>query len=234
MAVAKEKGKVYAVIGLGTFGRRVAEVLADRGGKVIAIDNDASLIDRVKDSVTQAVLLDTTDETSLANAPFDDVDVAVVAIGENVAASILTTALLKRIGVSYVFARSISDLHEQVLRQVGADEILNIEVDEGQRVAMRLISPEMLDRIPVSKSISVAELYAPHTFVGKSVSELDLRDRFNINIISITRTNIQVDEIGNPIRDEQIIFPSSKDILAESDVILVVGKDEDIDALREY
>ena len=106
--MAKEKQKVFAVIGLGTFGRRVAEVLADRGGEVIAIDNNPDLIDRVKDSVTQAVLLDATDETSLASAPFDDVDVAVVAIGDNVAASILATALLKRVGIPYILARSIS------------------------------------------------------------------------------------------------------------------------------
>ena len=230
----KEKDKVYAVIGLGAFGRRVAEVIADRGGKVIAIDNDPNLIDRVKDSVTQAVLLDATDETSLASAPFDDVDVAVVAIGVNVASSVLATALLKRIGVPYVLARSISDLHEQVLRQIGADEIVNIEIDEGQRVAMRLMSPEILDRIPVSKSISVAELYAPRSFVGKSIAELDLRNRFNLTVASITRTLLRVDEIGNPIRNEQIIFPKKDDVLQEADVLLVVGKNEDIDAMKEY
>jgi len=222
------------VIGLGAFGRRVAEVIADRGGKVIAIDNDPNLIDRVKDSVTQAVLLDATDETSLASAPFDDVDVAVVAIGVNVASSVLATALLKRIGVPYVLARSISDLHEQVLRQIGADEIVNIEIDEGQRVAMRLMSPEILDRIPVSKSISVAELYAPRSFVGKSIAELDLRNRFNLTVASITRTLLRVDEIGNPIRNEQIIFPKKDDVLQEADVLLVVGKNEDIDAMKEY
>lgn len=222
------------MIGLGAFGRRVAEVIADRGGKVIAIDNDPNLIDRVKDSVTQAVLLDATDETSLASAPFDDVDVAVVAIGVNVASSVLATALLKRIGVPYVLARSISDLHEQVLRQIGADEIVNIEIDEGQRVAMRLMSPEILDRIPVSKSISVAELYAPRSFVGKSIAELDLRNRFNLTVASITRTLLRVDEIGNPIRNEQIIFPKKDDVLQEADVLLVVGKNEDIDAMKEY
>jgi trk system potassium uptake protein TrkA len=230
----KEKHKVFAVIGLGTFGRRVAEVLADRGGEVIAIDNNPDLIDRVKDSVTQAVLLDATDETSLANAPFDDVDVAVVAIGDNVAASILATALLKRVGIPYILARSISDLHEQVLRQIGADEIVNIEIDEGQRIAMRLMSPEILDRIPVSESISVAELYVPRSFVGKSIGKLELRKRFNVTVISITRTNLSVDEMGNPVRNEQIIFPKSEDTLEESDVMLVVGKNDDIDAMKEF
>lgn len=230
----REKEKVFAIIGLGTFGRKVAEVLADRGGKVIAIDNDPELIDKAKDLVTQAVLLDATDESSLANAPFDDVDVAVVAIGDNIASSILTTALLKRVGIPYVLARSVSDLHEQVLRQIGADEIVNIEVDEGQRVATRLTSPEILDRIPVSQSISVAELYTPRTFIGKSIGKLDLRKRFNVNIISITRVEMGVDEIGNPVRNEHILFPRSEDVLEEADVLLLVGKNEDIDAMREY
>ena len=232
--MAKNKEKVFAVIGLGAFGRKVAEVLAERGAKVIAIDNSAELIDKVKDSVTQAVLLDATDETSLANAPFDDVDVAVVAIGDNIAASILTTALLKRIGIPYVLARSMTDLHEQVLRQIGADEIVNIEIEEGQRIAVRLISPEILDRIPVSETISVAELFAPKSFVGKSLSKLDLRKRFSVNLVSITRTNLSVDEVGNPVRNERIIFPSPEDVVDDADVLLVVGKNEDIDAMKEY
>ena len=158
----------------------------------------------------------------------------VVAIGDNVAASILATALLKRVGIPYILARSISDLHEQVLRQIGADEIVNIEIDEGQRIAMRLMSPEILDRIPVSESISVAELYVPRNFVGKSISKLELRKRFNVTVISITRTILSVDEMGNPVRNEQIIFPSSEDVLEESDVMLVVGKNDDIDAMKEF
>ncbi len=228
------KEKVFAVIGLGAFGRKVSEILIERGGKVIAIDNDADSIERIKDTATQAILLDTTDEESLSQVPFDDVDVAVVAIGDNVAASILTTTLLKKIGVPFVLSRSVSDLHEQVLRQVGADEIVNIEIDEGRRIAMKLVSPEILDRIPVSESISVAELYTPKSFLGKSLSKLDLRRRFRVNIVSITRIDMNVDEMGNPVKNERIIFPSPDDKLEETDIILVVGKNEDIDALKEY
>jgi trk system potassium uptake protein TrkA len=228
------KEKVFAVIGLGSFGRKVCEVLVDRGGKVIAIDNDPGLIDKVKDTVTQAVLLDATDEANIADAPFDDVDTAVVAIGDNIAASVLTTALLKRIGVGYVLARAVSDLHEQVLRQVGADEIVNIEIDEGQRVALRLISPEVLDRIPVSQSISVAEMYAPESFIGKSLAKLDLRKQFSITVIAITRIELSVDEVGNSVRNERVVFPTPQETLQDSDVLLLVGKNEDIDALKEY
>ncbi|MAG13669.1 MAG: potassium transporter TrkA [Spirochaetales bacterium] len=228
------KEKVFAVVGLGSFGRKVCEVIAEKGGKVIAIDNDPALIDRIKDTVTQAVLLDSTDEDSLSGAPLDDVDAAVVAIGDNVAASVLTTALLKRAGIRFILARAISELHEQVLRQIGADEIVNIEIDEGQRIGMRLMSPEILDRIPVSHAISVAELYTPKTFAGKSLLKLDLRRKFHVNIIALTRVNLSVDEMGNPLRNEQVIFPHAEDVLEGTDVLLVVGKNEDIDAMREY
>ncbi len=228
------KEKAFAVIGLGSFGRKVCEVITEQGGRVIAIDNDAGLIDRIKDSVTQAVLLDSTDVDSLTNAPFDDVDVAIVAIGDNIASSILTTALLKRIGVPYILARAISELHEQVLRQIGADEIVNIEIDQGNRIGRKLMSPEVLDRILVSESVSVAEVYPPKSFVGKSLSKLNLRERLSVNVIAITRTTLSIDETGNSVRNEQVLFPGGEDIIEENDVLLVVGKNEDIDALRDH
>lgn len=225
---------MFAVIGLGTFGRKVCEVITDRGGRVIAIDNDASLIDRIKDTVTQAILLDSTDVDSLTSAPFDDVDVAVVAIGDNIAASILTTALLKRVGVPYILARAISEIHEQVLKQIGADEIVNLEIDQGTRIGSKLMSPEVLDRILVSQSVSVAELYVPKSFVGKSLASLNLREKFNVNIVAITKVALTIDETGNSVRNEQVYFPGGNDTLEETDVLLVVGKNEDIDALKEY
>ena len=228
------KENVFAVVGLGNFGRKVCEVLIERGSKVIAIDHDPALVERIKNIATQAVLLDATDEESLVSAPFEDVSMAVVAIGNDIASSILTTALLKRIGVPFILARAISDLHEQVLKQVGADEIVNIEIDEGIRVATKLVSPQVLDRIPVSQHISLAELNVSKSFAGKSLESLDLRKRFNINIVGITRIDLSIDEMGNPVRNEQIYFPSASDVLQEQDVLLVIGRNEDLDAVKEY
>ena len=228
------KEKVFAVIGLGTFGRKVCEVLAEKGGKVIAIDVKGDLIERVKDSVTQAILLDSTDEGALGRVPFEDVAVAIVAIGDNIESSILTTALLKRIGIPYIVARAVSDIHQQVLKQVGADEIVNIEIEEGQRVAQKIISPEVLDRIPITESISIAELYVPKNFVGESLAKLDLRNKLRVNIVSIRRIVLSVDEEGNPVKNEDVIFPEAGEILKESDLLLLVGKNEDIDAFKEF
>ncbi len=226
--------KVFAVVGLGTFGRELCATLMEKGGKVIAIDNQAKLIDRVRDEVTQAMLLDSTDEEAISQAPLGDVDIAIVAIGDNFEASILTTAQLKRIGVPRIVARAISDIHQQVLRQVGADEIVNIEIDEGRRIGQRLISPEVLDTVPISEQISMAEIYAPRSFLGKTLREVDLRSTLRLNIVSIRRDEISVDGEGNPSRHERLIFPGAADVLEESDVLIVVGSNEDLDVLRGY
>ncbi|MBN2050575.1 MAG: TrkA family potassium uptake protein [Spirochaetales bacterium] len=226
--------KVFAVIGLGTFGRRVCEVLAEKGGKVLAIDVKPDLVEKVKNIVTQAVLLDSTDEEALSLVPFEDVAVAVVAMGDNIEASIITTALLKRIGIPYIVARAVSDIHQQVLRQIGADEVINIEIDQGQRLAQRLISPEVLDRIPITESISLAELYVPKPFIGDTLEKLDLRKKMRVNIVSIRRVALSVDEEGNPVKNETIVFPEAGEVLLESDLLFVVGKNEDIDNFKDY
>lgn len=228
------KEKVFAVIGLGNFGRKVCEVLAEKGGKVLAIDVDPDLIEGVKNQVTQAILLDSTDENALGQVPFEDVEVAVVAFGDNIESSIITTALLKKVGIPYIVARAGSDIHQQVLKQVGADEVINIEIEEGRRLAQKLIAPEVLDRISITESISVAELYVPKSFVGQSLDKLDLRKKLRVNIISIRRIVLSVDEEGNPVKNEEVVFPEAAEVLKESDLLLVVGKNEDIDGFKQY
>ncbi len=228
------KERVFVVIGLGIFGRQVALELSAKGGKVIAVDNQAKHVEAVKDGVTQAVLVDSTNEEGLASLGLDEVDVAIVAIGDAIESGILTTAILKRSGVPYIIARAVSDIHAQVLRQVGADEVINLEVDEGRRIAQRLIAPHVLDRIPISSSISFAEVYVPRSFINSTLIRLDLRKRFSINVVAIKRNKLSVDEVGNPVKDEEVIFPESDTMLLDQDVLLVVGKNEDIEAMKEY
>jgi len=231
--MAKDKDKIFAVIGLGVFGLKVCEVMAERGGRVIAIDKDPALIEKVKDIATQSILLDSTDETAMNQIPFADISVAIVAIGEHIEASILTTAILKRQGIPYIVARAVTEIHHQVLRQVGADEVVNIEIEEGQRIAQRLISPEVLDRISVTENISVAEVYVPKDFLGKTLAKLNIRNKMHVNIVAILRTNLSIDEEGNPVKTDNAVFPDAAEILQESDIMLIVGKNEDLDAFRK-
>ncbi len=228
------KETLFAVIGLGTFGNQVCQAIMEKGGRVLAIDNRSEIIERIKDTVTQAVLVDATDENALASLPFEEVDIAVVAMGENTEASILITAILKKIGISYILARSSSEIHTQVLKQIGADEVINIEISEGKRIAQKLLAPEILDRIPISESITVAELFVSKSFTEKELSRLNLRKKFNINIIAVKRSKIAIDELGNPVNSEELIFPDANTKLKEHDILLVVGKNEDIDIFKEY
>ena len=123
------KGKIFAVIGLGSFGFEICREISGKGGKVIAIDNDPKKIDKIKDLVMQAILIDSRDEESLAKASLENIDVAVVAIGENLESSIITTALLKKLNIPQIISRASSDFHALVLKQIGATEIINLEID---------------------------------------------------------------------------------------------------------
>jgi len=227
------KESAFVVIGLGTFGRQLCETFVEKRVPVIAVDSQPELIERVKDSVTQAIRLDASDEDSLNQISFDNVRTAIVAIGDNIEASILTTALLKRIGIPHILSRSVSDIHAQVLKQVGADEVVNLEIDEGRSIAARLAAPEILHNTPISESISIAELGAPSAFFDQELIKLDLRRRFRINIIAVKRVELDVDEMGNPQKQEQVLFPEPGMVLQERDVLLIVGKNEDIERFKE-
>jgi trk system potassium uptake protein TrkA len=229
-----KKEKAFAVFGLGTFGFEVCRVLSEKGGKIIAIDEDPKLIEKVKEIATQAILIDSTDEESLKNAPLADIDVAIVAIGDDREASILTTAILKNIGIPHIISRAVSDIHAQVLKQVGATEILFIEIEEGRNLANRLISPDVLDRIPISQNQTLAELVTPDSFEGKSLQKIDLMGKLNLNVISIKRLETKIDAMGNPQKDERIIQPSASVMLQKDDVLVVIGRDEDIDRFKEF
>jgi len=227
------KEKVFAVFGLGAFGNEVCRVLSEKGGKVIAFDNRPQPIEKVKDEVSQVMVLDSTDEDALRSAPLENVDIAIVAIGDDVEASILTTALLKNIGVPYIIARAVTDIHMRVLRQIGANEVINLEIEEGQRVASRLLTTEVLETIPVTEDYSIVELYVPESMVGKSLERLNLRQEYHVNVIAIERFKTNVDEEGNPVKEERVILPTKDDVVLTDDILIVVGRNSDIEAFKD-
>ncbi len=227
------KNKVFAVIGMGSFGRKVCEVLSEKGAQVIALDHEAETVEKMKNTVTAAIHLDATDEAALLKAPLDDVDIAIVGIADNIEASILATALLKKRGIPYIVARAVSDIHQTVLRQVGANEVINLEVDEGMRIALKLISPEVLDTIPLSKEYSFAEVQVPRLFFGQTVKSIKLREKFNLHMVSIKRNIKDIDDVGNPVQREELLLPEANIVLNEDDIFLLVGRNADFEALAE-
>jgi trk system potassium uptake protein TrkA len=225
--------KVFAVFGLGSFGSEVCRVLAEKGARVLAFDHRPEPLEKIREAVKQVHLLDSSDEDAMMSAPLEDIDVAIVAIGEDAEASILTTALLKNIGVPYIIARASSDIHLRVLKMVGATEVINLEIEEGRRVASRLLTVEALDTIPVTDDYSIVEFPVPESMVGKSLEKLNLRKVHQVNVIAIERFENAVDGEGNPAREERVILPDKDDILVHGDVLIVVGRNSDIEALSE-
>jgi len=225
--------KVFAVFGLGTFGFEVCRYLADQGEKVIAFDIDSKNIEKIKDLVSQALLLDSTDADSLKEAPLEDVDIAVVAMGEDIQASILTTVILKNMGIPYIIARSVTDVHTQVLKQIGANEIVNPEIEEGARLAMRLVAPDVLSTFPLTAEYSITEMYVPEFLIEKPFLKQEVIKENRLTLIAVQRMKSIVDSMGNPVKQEIMLSPDSDNVFQENDVLFLFGRGRNIQTFRE-
>ena len=179
------KEKSYAVIGLGQFGMSVAETLAESDCDVLAIDAREENIQEVADKVTYAVRADVREPEVLRTLGVQNVDVAVIAVAENMEASIMATMQAKELGVPYVLAKAMNALHGKILEKIGADRVIYPEQSMGLRVARNLMSGGFLDVFELSTEFSMAEFPVPTEWVGKSLQELQLRESHDINIIAI-------------------------------------------------
>jgi len=155
------------------------------GAEVLAIDSDAAKVAEIKQEVTAAVCLNTTHEDALGSLGVDEMDAVVVAIGRDVQASILTTALLQQAGCPYIVARASNELHAQILGLVGADRVIYPEDEAARRLVRGLASPHILDQVDLEGDIELAVLTAPRSFCGKSLTELSLRQTFTVNVVAI-------------------------------------------------
>lgn len=224
--------KQFAVIGLGTFGSRVARTLMSKGAEVIGIDQDPARVERFKDDLTQTLVLDATNEEALAESGVLDVDAVVVAMGERMEAAILTTAILRRLGAGHVIARASSTLYAQILEDVGADRTVLIEEQMADQVAKTLIAPDLLEQIELSSGHSLAEVGVRRDMVGRKLGELDLRRRYLVNVVAIKRRYPVVTETGESDHEVRLNdIPGPDDRLEDGDVLVVVGRDEDIERL---
>lgn len=202
----------FVVIGLGMFGRNVALHLAAAGQSVLAVDRDQAEVDRVAPELDSVVCADATDETALRELGLERMSCAVVAIGaQSMEASILTTALLRQMGVPRIVARSLTELHSRVLRAVGAHEVVSPEEQMGQRVARRLAEPNVLDRLDLGGEAQLAEVEVPAAFVGKTLVELDVRRRHGVTVVAIRREG----QVRATIRQDERF--------RDGDVMLVIG-----------
>lgn len=214
--------KQFIVVGLGRFGSSVAKTLAENDYNVLAIDSDGERIQEIANEVTHAVEADATDEEALRTLGVRNFDVAVISIGDNIHANILSTLILKELGVPYVVVKAQDALHGKVLSKVGADRVVYPERDMGVRIAHNLISSNVLDYIEFAPDYSVIEIIATPNMLENTLAELQFRSRFNINVMAIKRG------------EELNITPGANDKVVEGDVLVVMGKNDDLDKLKHY
>ncbi|HHY69629.1 MAG TPA: TrkA family potassium uptake protein [Bacillota bacterium] len=202
--------KQIAVIGLGRFGRSLATTLSKLGAEVLAVDTDPEKIQSVAPIVTEAVEADATNESVLGELGLRNFDVVVVAISE-FEASLLITLYLKQLGVKEVIVKAGSDVHGNILERVGADKVIFPEKDMGRRLAYSLVSGSVIDYIELAEDYGVVEVPVQGVLIGKTLSDLGLRNRFGINIVGIRR-NSHVNVYVNP-----------QEPLREGDVMIAIG-----------
>jgi trk system potassium uptake protein TrkA len=220
------------VFGLGQFGTTIAEALANQGIEVYAFDMKRENIEDIKDRVSVAVVLDSTDERALRAVGLEQVQVAIVAMGTNIEANILTTALLKQLGVPRILARATSPLQERILRAVGANKIINIEREMGETVAATLAVGDVHRFFTLATGHSLVEIDVPESLAGKTVEQAQLRQRYSINIVAIKKRVPDVDERGRRTFTEEVnLVPRPADLLNEGDVLILAGENEHIQAL---
>lgn len=224
--------KQFAVIGLGTFGARVARSLAERGAEVLAIDKDRDRVNALEGEATRSLCLDATNEEALASSGVLDVDAVLVAMGEHMESAILITAILKRLGAGHIVARAASELYAQILRDVGADRTVLIEEQMADQVAKTLIAPNLLDQITLASGHSLAEMKPRRDMIGRRLGELDIRRRWRVNIIAVKKRVPVINEEGETVFEERINdIPGPEDRIEADDVLVLVGPDEDIEKL---
>lgn len=207
--------KSYAVLGLGSFGKSVARSFMELGIEVLAVDRNKMIVNEIASEVTYAVQMDVTNEDALKSIGIERMDGVIVAIGENLEASVMATLLVKELGVPYVVAKAETEMQKKILEKIGADKVVFPEKEMGVRLAKN-IAGNFLDVFDLSSKDSMVELKVKEEWIGKSIRELDFRNRYHLNIVAFRR--------GGKLDS----FPDPDDVLQKDDIIITVGKNEDL------
>src|SRR5690625_1585156 len=212
----------YAVIGLGRFGGSVCRELSLEGMPVLAIDRNEAKVNEFKNIATHAVIADATDEMALKDLGITNIDHVIVAIGENIQASILTTVMLSDLGIKKITVKAQNDYHERILKKIGAHQVIHPERDMGRRIAHSIISNNILDYLELSDEHSIIEVKTSRKMHGKTLAQLAIRAKYGCNVVAIKR--------GNDIN----VSPSAELQLEQEDILIVIGSNEDLSKFERH
>jgi trk system potassium uptake protein TrkA len=213
--------KEFAVIGLGRFGGSICKELMELGMNVMVIDKNEERVNEFANIVSHAVVGNSVDENVLKSLGIRNFEHVIVAIGDDIQASILTTLMLKELGVSNITVKAQNDYHEKVLRKIGADSVVHPERDMGKRIAHNIVSNNVLDYLELSEEHSIVEIKASHRLAGHTMLDLDIRARYGITIVAIKRDK------------DIIVSPQANEPIKANDILIVIGADSDINRFEK-
>lgn len=213
--------KQFVVIGCGNFGTSVAVTLHKLGYDVLAIDKNEEKVQEIASKVTHAVQADAIDENTLKTLGLSNFDVAVVTIGSDLQSSILATLITKELGIEVVIAKAKNELHAKVLSRIGVDKVVFPERDMGIRVANNLVTSSFLDMIEFAPDYSIVEINAIKEWTGKALKDLNLPNKFGINVIAIKHDG------------KMNISPYANDVIKKDDILIVIGHNKDLKKLEK-
>jgi trk system potassium uptake protein len=221
------KRKQFGVIGLGRFGSAMAMTLTELGHDVIGVDGDESRVQQLADVITHALQIDATDEKALRAAGIQDVDVAVVSIGENIESSLLVVMQLRDLGIGTIVAKAVTPLHGRILEKLGVSRVIFPEREMAIRIAHSLVLPNVIDYIELSRDFSIVEVPAPASFVGRTLKQLELRPRLGLTLIAIKRHS---DDSGAVVTN---IAPAADETIRPGDILALLGGNEKLNQLDQ-
>ena len=210
--------KRVVVIGLGIFGSQLARQLYESGLDVIAVDKNKDVVQRIKDYSTKAVVADASEKEVLESIGVAADDVVVISFGEDLSASTLLTLHLKELKVKEIIVKVPNEDYKRILLKVGASDAIIPEREMANKVARGIISPNVLEYLPISEDYTIVELAPPTAFIGKTLAELDLRKKYNLQVIAIR----------DVLTSKMQLVPRASAIIKDSDVMVIIGKEEDI------
>jgi len=213
----------FAIIGLSSFGHYLAKYLAAGGHHVMAIDKEESRIEKVKSFVDRAIIADATDKKTLAGLGLKDLDVVVVSLGESIDASILVTLYLRELKVKEILAKALTEDHGKVLDIIGATNVVFPERDQAFRLAKTMESDYLLDNITLGDGMSIIQISPPQPLVGKTLGELDLRNKYDVLVLVIKQV----------VPDNAVIIPRASHVIKDSDILLMLGLDQDLAKIQK-
>lgn len=213
--------KTFLIIGLGRFGAAAAEKLYDMGHEVLIIDRDEALVRRVADKATHAAIGDAQQMQVLKAAGAGECDCAIVAIGEDLAASVVITMNLKDLGIPHIVCKAQNEIYKRALERVGADRVVIPEREMALRMVYSLGSASFLDYIEFSSEYGIAEISAPVRWLGQNLKELDVRGKYHVNVLTLKRQDGTV-----------LMSPGAEDKILEGDTVMIMGKNQDLARLQ--